>query len=241
MTARPPFDPRQAFRVDVVDLGPVTVWRPGADGALAPCQERAHAMDVFIDDQIEIIGGLVLSASDRLVAFSECSSCELWECNLVEGWAAKVLRFGPYILWLRPSGEVFTFGVEAYSRALGAGVDELPALSPEDAQALGAPDREAAYPGADGRLLAVDPEVDPSGPFAALFAWPVEGEGDVRPVEPATEAVEVRAANGVSRSIWVDAAPRSDGTRAAYMPAVTAADVWCAGPAVDRVIEALAV
>ncbi len=233
---RPPYDPRQRFEVELCDHGPCTAWRPDEHGTLTPREERIRTMDVIIDGEREIIGGLVLEASDRLVAFYECGMCGQWECNLTEGWAAKVLRLGPYVFWVRPDGSMFTFGAEEYARALGGSVDEIPMLDGDDAYDLNEPDREAAYACPDGSVL---DQSDENGLLSALSLASAMLDSELRAVAPPSEAVEVRAMNGVSASIWVDAHPRGDGRRAAYLPAVTWAPVWYAGDAVDRVVSAL--
>lgn len=235
---RPAFDPRQRFAVELRDHGSRTVWRPDEHGKLTPREERAFTMDVLIDGEYEIVGGLVLRADDRLVAFDECGMCGLWECNLTAECAARVGRLGPYVLWLHPGGRVYTFDADEYARALGGSVDVIPALTDDDAYDLDEPDAGAAYACLDGSVLAVR---DDGGPLASLARWPATSEGGVRPVAPPSEAIEVRAVNGVSSSVWVDARPREDGRRAAYLPAVTMARVWCAGDAVDRVLAALVV
>jgi len=235
-SSRPPYDPRQRIELEPRDHGPITVWRPDAQGRLTPREERSLTMDVCIDDEYEIVDGLALRADDRFVAFHECGQCGLWECNLIEGYAAKVVRFGPYVLWLHPGGRVFTFDADDYARALGGAIDALPTLTDDDAWNLETPDREASYRGADGAVLSV---ADDDGPLAPLRGWPENSLGDVHPVAPPPEAIEVRALNGRSASVWIDARPRDDGRRAAYLPAVTGVRVWCAGPAVDRVVAAL--
>ena len=230
---RPPFDPRQRFAVELCDLGPITVCHSQEP---SPREERRLVMDVLIDGEREIFGGLVLEADDLHVAFDECGMCGLWECNLVDGYSAKVRRVGPYVLWLRPYERVYTFDVDEYERALGGSTETLPTLTEDDEDDLDDPDDEAAYPCSDGRVLAVN---DDAGPLAALRGWPIRSDVDAHPVTPPSEAVEVRALNGLSASIWIDARPREDGRRAAFLPAVTAARVWCAGDAVDRVVTAL--
>lgn len=104
---------------------------------------------------------------------------------------------------------------------------------------IAAPDREAEYPTAAGGSLAIDPELNPEGAFAPLYEWPAHGEGEVFPVAPPAEAIEVRALNREHAPVWIDASPRTDGRRAAFMPTVTCVGVWCAGPAVKWVVEAL--
>lgn len=230
---RPPFDPRQSFVVELCDLGSRTVYY-GKDPN--PHEERILVMDVFTDGEREIIGGLVIEASDRLVAFGECGMCGLWECNLTEGWAAKVLRLGPYVFWVRPDTSYFTFDAEQYARALGGSVEEIPGLTDDDAYELNEPDREAAYACPDGSVL---DQSDARGLLATLSLTSTMRDGELRAVPPPSEAVEVRAMNGVSASIWIDAHPREDGRRAAYLPAVTWAPAWLVGDAIDRVVSAL--
>jgi hypothetical protein len=234
----PAFDPRQVLSVVLHDRGPMQVSHRGADGVWVTTEERARAMSVFVDGREIIDTGLVLSADDELVALSPCSSCEFWECNLVEGYAAKVRRFGPYVVWITPWGPSYTFGRDQYAEVLGPGVDELPELEPDEAWDFDEPSPEAAYPGVDGRVLAVDPERDPGGPLSSLREWPAGG-GELHPVEPPAEAREIRATNEGSASIFIDPVPRADGSRAAYLPGVMRVPVWYVGPAIDRAIEAL--
>ena len=236
---RPAFDPRQTLCVVLHDFGPVRVSRLGADGSWVTTEERERAMSVFVDGQEIIDAGLVLSAGDELVAFSPCGSCELWECNLIEGYAAKVRRFGPYIVWITPWGRTYTFGRDQYAEVLGSGADGLPELAADDAWDFDDPATETAYPSVDGRGLSVDAELDPGGPLSALRDWPAHDLGELRPVEPPAEAREIRATSEGSGSIWIDVVPRTDGSRAAYMPDVTRVPVWYVGPAIDRVLAAL--
>jgi hypothetical protein len=236
---RPAFDPRQTLSVVIHDLGPIRVSRCGADGIWVTTDERRRAMNVSVDGSEIIEMGLVLTADDELVAFNPCDSCELWECNRVEGCAAKVRRFGPYVFWITPWGPTYTFGQEQYAEVLGPGIDDLPELTADDAWELDEPDLEASYPGVDGRVLAVDGKRDPEGPLALLCEWPARGEGELRPVEPPAEAREIRATNDDCASIWVDVVPRADGSRAACLPGVMRVPVWYVGPAIDRAIEAL--
>jgi hypothetical protein len=236
---RPTFDPRQDLSVLVHDLGSVQVSRQDRDGRWVTTDERRQAMSVFVDDEEVIDAGLLISAAAPLVALHPCAVCELWQCNLVEGWAAKVRRFGPYVLWITPSGQIYTFAQDQYARELGPGAERLPALTPAEAWDLDDPDLSACYVGAGGLLLTVDGERDPEGPLAALRDWPACGAGDLRPVTPPAEAVEIRARTPGGPSIWIDRAPRVDGSRAAYLPSVTRARVWCVGPEIERLIAAL--
>lgn len=236
---RRPFDPRQTLSVVVHDLGPVRVSRPGADGTYVTAEERRLAMSAFVDDKEVIGAGLMLDGGDRLVAFSACGVCDLWECNLSERHAAKVRRFGPYVVWITAWGDTYTFAYDRYAEVLGPGAERLPELTCEDAWDLDDPEPGGRYAGLDGRLLVVDLERDPDGPLSVLREWPDRGREGLCPVEPPVEALEIRAADKGGQSIWIDAAPRACGSRAAYLPGVMRVRAWCSGPAIDRVIEQL--
>lgn len=217
------------------DLGTAEVWRPGPDGTLTPRQEPRRAMSVVVDGRELIDHGLMIDGSDALVAYTECGVCGEWSCNLVEGYAAAVRRFGPYVLWITPWDDGHVFGIDAYAGWFGP-VD-VPALDATALHDLPEPDPAWAHAAHDGRVVAgttAEPAV-----FTDLMDWPLHGSTDVLPVEPPAVAVEVPSVLAGGRSIWIDVAPRADGRRAAYLPAVTRAPVWCAGPAVDRLIDAL--
>ena len=221
-----PFDPRQELSVVVHEHGVARVGRRDAAGVWTERDEPQRSMSVWIDDEEVIAGGLVLSASDPLVALCECS-CGLWACNLIEGWAARVRRFGPYVLWITPNGRCYTFAAARYGEVLGPGQEDLPELGEDDAWDLGDPDDEVRYVLADGSAL------------AALRDWPVHGIDTLCPVAPPAEAREVAALDGKGPSLWIDVAPRETGRFAVFAPALTRVPVWCVGTAVDHLVAAL--
>lgn len=239
MTPRPPFDPRRDLRVVVHDLGPVTVYRPDAQGAPTPRQERRRAMSVFIDGEERIDYGLVIAGSDPLVAMRSCPCCELYECELIEGYAASVRRSGPYVLWLTAWGESHAFDVDRYREAFGP-VDGLEAPGPRDWQVLGQETLPAGeYAGPDGRLHAFDVAAAPDTPLARLAAWQGQPRPDLEPVAPPAAAIELASRSPGAPSLWIAAHPDPDGRRAAYLPEVFWLPVWLKSPEVDALAAAV--
>lgn len=233
-----PFDPRRELSVVVHEHGVARVGRRDAAGVWTERDEPQRSMSVWIDDEEVIAYGLVLSASDPLVALCECS-CGLWECNLVEGWAARVRRFGPYVLWITPNARCYAFAAARYGEALGPGQEELPELDEADAWELGDPDDDVRYVLADGSVAGQGVPSPIADALEALRDWPAYGVGALRPVDPPAEAREVPALDGKGSPLWIDVAPRADGRSAAFAPALTRAPVWCVGAAVDRLVAAL--
>lgn len=233
-----PFDPRQRLSVTIHELGVARVGRLGADGVWTERDEPQRSMSVWIDDAERIDGGLMLSADDPLVALNECS-CGEWVCNLVEGWAAKARRFGPYVLWILPDDSCYVFSADQYSETLGPGLASLPVLDEDDAWSLDGPNLAVRYLLADGSAIGIGLPGPLADAIQALHDWPACGLGELRPVEPPREAREIPAHEGSGLSLWVDVTPREDGGYAAFVPAWTRAPVWCAGPAADRLVAAL--
>lgn len=233
-----PFDPRQLISVTIHELGVALVARRGADGVWTERHEPQRSMSVWIDDYERISGGLMISADDPLVALNECS-CGEWSCNLVEGWAAKARHFGPYVLWILPDDSCYVFSAEQYSEALGPGLASLPVLDEDDAWSLDDPNLAARYLLADGSAIGLDVPGPLADVVEALRDWPARGLGELRPVDPPSEALELRPRDGGAPSLWVDREPRADGSYAVYVPAWTRAPVWCAGPVVARLVAAV--
>lgn len=233
-----PFDPRQRISITVHELGLAHVGQLGADGAWTYRDEPQRSMSVWIDDEERISGGLMIAADDPLVAMNECS-CGEWVCNLVEGWAAKARRFGPYVFWIRPDDHCYVFSASDYTATFGPGLESLPVLDEDDAWSFSDPDVEARYLLADGSAIGLDVPGPLADVVEALRDWPARGLGTLRSVDPPNDALELRPRDGGAPSLWVDRAPRADGSYAAYVPAWTRAPVWCAGPAVERLVAAV--
>lgn len=235
-----PFDPRTLLSAQIHDLGPIQVWRKDPKGGgLLPHDERKLAMSVFLDGEERIHRGLMITGEDELVAFSECSVCELFECNLTEGYAALVRRLGPYVLWITPWGDVYAFDEARYREVFGAGVDALPPLGPEEMWDLDEVPSSGEYVTLDGRRVSFDVDRDPDSPLGALQAWPVRLVPDIEVVLPPASALEVRSTVPDAPSLWIDDAPRADGRLAGYFPGIVRAPVWIAGLEVDRAIDEL--
>lgn len=211
VSRRPPFDPRRDLRAELHGPG---------------------SMSVCIDGEWRIGGGLVVTGSQPLVAFHECGSCGLFECNLAEDYAARVRRVGPYVLWLTVWGELHCFGVERYREVFGD-VAGLEAPRDRDYDLLvDEVARAGAWTCPDGRTLSLDLDRAPDAPLARLGAW--RGGPGVEAVLPPADAVELRSVAGAP-SLWLDPA-----RRAAYLPGAFVLPVWIAGPDVDALLaEAL--
>jgi hypothetical protein len=211
---RAPFDPRQKFEVSV----------------------EGDRMSVRIDGELVVDGGLLLEASDELVALTACSVCEIWECNLVESSAVRVRRIGAYVLWLAPWDECWVFDAEQYAMALGGSVAALPLLTAKDPPDLEVP-TVLARPGGGTFCPAHEAQRDPTSPFAELLAWPSRGE--LEAVLPPDEAEAVECIEPLSGPpIWVGPT-RPDGHMAAFFPGLVRVPVWVTGPAVERALASL--
>lgn len=227
--ARPPFDPRHDLRAELHDLGPQRVWRQDAAGVVTQHDERRLAMSVFIDGELRIDHGLVVTGSQPLVAYNECSSCGLFECNLSPNYAACVRRVGPYVLWFTIWGEQHCFALERYREVFGD-VSALSAPRPEEHDLLGddpAPAGALVLP--DGRTLAWDVFRTPETPLDRLCAW--RGGPELVPVAPPAVAIELPSVAPGAPSGWLD-----PGRRAAYLPGLVPLPVWVAGPDVDALV-----
>ena len=234
MHPRPPFDPRTELRAVLHDLGPAPGGRPGASGAPA----RHQRMSVFLDGVERIDQGLVIAGGDPLVAMRSCPCCELFECELVEGYAASVRRFGPYVLWLTSWCEHHAFTLERYQEAFGGDVGLLEPPGPRDDLTFEDVTPTGTYRCPDGRLLAFDVARAPEEPLARLAAWRGGPHPGLEAVLPPERAVELPSVVAGAPSLWVDEAPRADGRRAAYLPGVFPLPVWLAGPDVEAVVAA---
>lgn len=245
MSARPSFDPRIDVSTHVREHAPIAVSRKDANGVWITRAEPQRTMSVFIDGVEQIEDGLMIDGGDPLVAFNPCGVCGEWVCNLVEGWAAKVRRIGPYVVWIRASGETFVFDVERYRAVFGGHVESLPGLSADDAWDLDEPATSVVLESPDGRSLVLDVSGDPDGPLARLRAWPVVPLEGIVAVAPPARAIEIRARtteaspNRDAASSWIDMEPREDGRRAGYFPGIVRVPVWIGGPEVDGVVAAL--
>ena len=235
-SARPAFDPRTDLRAELHDLGPIRVFRPDANGVLTERQERQRAMSVYLDGQERIERGLVVSAGDPLVACGPCSSCDLFECNLTESYAARVRRFGPYVLWITVWGEHHCFALDRYREVFGGDVQALVEPQVDDYLELDEPARSGAWRCPDGRSLSLDVERAPHEPLAKLHAW--RGAGGLEAVPPPERAIELPSAVAGAPSLWIEARPRPDGRRAAFLPGVFILPVWLMSPEVDQVVTA---
>lgn len=232
MSSRPAFDPRRDLRATLHDLGPRRVWRTDARGVVTQHDERRLAMSVWIDEDQRIDHGLVVTGGQPLVAFHECGSCGLFECNLAEDYAARVRRLGPYVLWLTVWGELHCFGLERYREVFGGDPAVHPAPREDELCGLDDPPRSGAWTCPEGHTLSCDLDRAPDGPLARLCAW--RGGPGVEAVLPPAWAVELKSGVG-ARSLWLDPA-----RRAAYLPGVFPLPVWITGPDVDAVVSAAA-
>jgi hypothetical protein len=229
MTIRSPFDPRTHFAAERTARGQT---------------------NVRLDGVLTIEESWPIWPDDTMVAFSPCSDCEEWGCNLVDGSAARVRRFGPYVVWATFLGRTYAFDAEAYTRALVAVMDPaqgpesgryepLPSFEPDDHIAL----PEATVRGAhcDRRLVAVayDCETTPDGALEVLTRWPRDPSIELVAVEPPERALELPSIRAGEPSWWIDVEPRPNGQRAAYLPGLVRAPVWVAGPSVDRALALL--
>lgn len=237
-SARPAFDPRTELRAELHDLGPIRVFRPDANGVLTERQERQRAMSVYLDGQERIERGLVVTGGDPLVACRPCPSCDLFECNLTEDYAARVRRFGPYVLWITVWGEQRCFSLDRYREVFGGDVEALVAPTVDDYLELDEPARSGAWRCPDGRALVLDLERAPDEPLAKLSVWRGDPAGDLVAVAPPGRAIELPSAGGGAPSLWIEAHPRPDGRRAAFLPGVFILPVWLVGPEVDQVAAA---
>lgn len=226
MSGRAPFDPRE--RLEVLRHEP-------AAGDASPWTGRRAAMSVSIDGELRIDHGLVIDGADPLVALRECPCCGLFECELVEGYAASVRRLGPYVLWLTSWGELRCFGLEGYRAAFGGNPAALEPPRAGDDLFLDEPARAGAWRCPDGRGLAFDRDRGPEQPLARLSAWRPGAPLEVEAVDPPPDALELPALAGAGRSVWIS---RGEGRRAAWLPDAFLFPVWLAGPAVDEVVSA---
>lgn len=236
MSPRPAFDPRNELAAQILDRGPITVSRRDASGGWVTTDERQLAMSVRIDGVERIDVGLVIQGSDTLVAFSECGSCGLWECNLTEGYAASVRRLGPYVLWLTHWDEFYCFDLEQYRSTFGGEVEALPELTEEDVMLYNDPPLSGAYVSPGGGVISFDCERSPGAPLARLRCWPGPLATDLEAVRPPPSAIEVKSATDGAPSLWISETPGPDGRRSAFLPGVVRVPVWLAGPDVERLV-----
>lgn len=237
MSARPAFDPRTELRAELHDQGSVTVNRPDADGVLTPRVERQQAMSVYLDGVERIEWGLVIAGSDPLVAMRACPCCEFFGCELVEGYAASVRRFGPYALWLTAWDEHYCFALDRYREVFGGDVEAL-AEPREGEYPQPEPARSGEFRCPDGRTLSYDVDRAPDEPLARLRAWPARQLPGLAAVLPPARAIELPSLVAGVPSLWIDETPRPDGRRAAFLPDVFMLRVWLVSPEVDQVVAA---
>ncbi len=229
MTARPPFDPRTHFAAE---------------------RSARGGTNVRLDGVLTIEESWPIWPDDTMVAFSACSDCEEWGCNLVDGSAARVRRFGPYVVWATFFRQTYAFDAEEYERALVAVMDPaqgpesgryepLPPFKPDDHVAL--PDAVARGEHCNLRFapVAYDLDAAPDGPLESLARWPKDPSIELVAVEPPERALELASTRPGEPSWWIDAEPRPDGQRAAYLPGLVRAPIWVAGPSVARALEHL--
>lgn len=239
MIARPPFDPREELEARVLNLGEVSVLTKTPAGGWETTQSWQQGMSVVIDGVERITGGPRIDGDDPLVALSPCSDCEDWLCNLVDGYAARVRRLGPYVFWVI-RGETRCFGLDRYREVFGGSVEELPELSHEDIERFDEPTSSGEYVSPGGEPIVFDDDwALPEGPLARLRAWPLKGLGSAEVVAPPERAVEIRALTAGLPSLWVDAAPRAGGRRAAFLPRIVRVPVWLSGPDIDLAVAEL--
>jgi hypothetical protein len=216
MSTRPAFDPRTDLRAE---------------------RHGTSLMSVYLDGAERIEQGLVIRGSDPLVALRACPSCDLFECELVEGYAASVRRFGPYVLWFTAWDEDYCFALDRYREVFGGDVESL--AEPRDREyPQPEPARSGDFRCPDGRTLSYDVDRAPDEPLARLSAWPALQLPGLEAVPPPATAIELPSLVAGARSLWIDEHPRSDGRRAAFLPDVCMLRVWLVGPEVDQVVAA---
>lgn len=237
-SARPAFDPTSDLRAELHDLGPIRVFRPDANGVLTPSDERQRAMSVYLDGEERIERGLVVTGGDPLVACRPCPSCDLFECNLTENYAARVRRFGPYVLWITVWSEHHCFALDRYREVFGGDVLALVEPTERDYVELDEPALSGAYVRPDGRTLSFDAERAPDEPLAKLRAWRGGHAGGLEAVSPPETAIELRSTVAGAPSLWIDGRSRPDGRRAAFLPGVFFLPVWLVSPEVDQFVKA---
>ena len=236
MSPRPAFDPRTELRAELHDLGAITVHRPDARGVLTPREERRFATSVYLDGRARIERGLHIRGEDPLVAMRECPCCGLFECELIEGYAASVRRFGPYVLWITDWGEHYCFALERYRAAFGGDVEALLGPQERDFEQLDETARSGAWRCPDGRPLTLDAQGAPHEALARLAAW--RGGPGPEAVPPPASAIELPSLVAGAPSLWIEEGLRPDGRRAAFLPGVFILPVWLSGPQVDPVVAA---
>lgn len=213
-SARPAFDPRTDLRAVV----------------------QGQRMSVYLDGEERIEQGLVIAGGDPLVAVRACPCCEHFECELIEGYAAGVRRFGPYVLWIMSWGERHVFALERYREVFGDGVEALPGPQARDFDDLDEPMSLGAWHCPDGRVLSFDATRWPDWPLARLAAWRGEPAAGIEAVAPPARAIELRGTLPGTPSLWLDERPREGGRRAAFLPGVFRLPVWIMSPDVDLVV-----
>jgi hypothetical protein len=230
MPSRAPFDPRTHFAIATSADGGTNVW---------------------LDGVLTIEGSPPIWPDDDLVALAPCSDCESWGCNLVDGHASRVRRLGPYVLWVNTWRPALAFDAEAYDRALAPAVEarrargfveevgDVRVLSPDDDDALPDPSPQGEHANPRFVSVAYDLQAEPDGPLARLARWPGDPSIVLVAVEPPRRAIELPSTRPDEPSWWIDADPRPDGGRAAYLPGLVRAPIWVAGPCVDRALAHL--
>lgn len=229
MQKRPLFDPRTHF---VVERSARGLTHVRLDGVLV------------IEDSEPIW------PEDDMVVWSPCSDCGDWGCNRVDGSAARVRRFGPYVLWATKFRPAHSFDADGYERALAparlergdlvfADDEGIPDLGPDDHVAL--PDAIARGEHCNLRFAVVAYDLDavPDGPLESLARWPRDPSIALVAVAPPERALELPSTRPGEPSWWIDAEPRPEGRRAAYLPGLVRAPIWVAGPSVDRALAHL--
>lgn len=187
---------------------------------------EAAELDILVD------GRALLDGSPRFTAAHDefppwpCG-CGAWACNLGKN-AVWVRRAGACVFWIYPNDtDRFAFDADAYARALGGDLRQLPELSEDLDRRVER--KYGPFPTAYGPLACDLDSV--TGPWAALRDWPRRGDG-LEPVPPPASATELTA-TGVP-SIWL----ALDGGRARiYAPGIVRLPTWLAGPAVDELLD----
>ena len=242
MLRRPVFDPREELRVEILDLGECTASTRDAAGNWVTRQQRNLGLNVFLDGNERIScseridGQLPIGGEDTLVAFHACGCCGLWECNLTEGYAARVRRLGPYVLWVTCWDEVHCFSLDRYREIFGGHPERLPELSEEDFWDLRDPLASGAYSSLSGRRLSFDCDSPPENPFQALRSWPTPAPVAFEAVAPPSTALEIRSLVEGDPSLWIGEPPDAPGRKAAFLPGIFRLPVWITGPLVDPLI-----